>query len=152
MLTINAAFVSRHFNITATSGDFQIDGLKLINGRLNNNNANAADSTYSGGAIRSLTTGSLDLIGMSISEGNELNGNFANGGGIFAFGNVTVTDSSISGRAFGTNGRGGGIYTAGNLTSNRSSVGGISSADGGGAYTVGNVSATDSIFSGGSAR
>ncbi len=59
LLTINAALVSRHFNITAATGDFDIEGLKLTNGRLNNNNADAADNTYSGGSIRSLTMGTL---------------------------------------------------------------------------------------------
>ena len=70
---------------------------------------------------------------------------------MFALGNVTIVDSSISGRGIGTDGRGGSICTAGSLTSERTSVSSSASfSDGGGVYAVGSIAATYSNFTGNS--
>ena len=56
LLTIDAQQASRIFDITATVGDFSITGLSLTNGH-----TVGGDVSYSGGAIRSLTTGQLTV-------------------------------------------------------------------------------------------
>ena len=53
LLAIDAQQQSRIFNITATEGDFEMEGLTLVNGRTTGTPAN--DDTLNGGAIRSST-------------------------------------------------------------------------------------------------
>ena len=66
-------------------------------------------TTFSGGAIRSLTTGNLTLDQSTVS-GNSTAGSGAHGGGIFACGAVTLTQSTVSGNSTaGINAYGGGI-------------------------------------------
>ena len=78
-------------------GDFTIAGMTLTGGKTTGDNA-YGETTYSGGAIRSLTPGSLAIENCDIS-GNSTTGLGADGGGIFAVGDVTVTSSTISGNS-----------------------------------------------------
>src|SRR3990170_8640945 len=55
-LTLDAQQNSRIFNINTTAGNFSIADLTLTGGRTTGDGINASDSTYRGGAIRSLTT------------------------------------------------------------------------------------------------
>ncbi len=61
LLTIDAQEQSRIFNITAETGDFTIAGMTLTNGKTTGDNATSSENTFSGGAIRSLTTGILTV-------------------------------------------------------------------------------------------
>jgi len=85
LLTIDANNASRIFNITALSGDFSIAGLTLTGGKTTGDNVpgpGSPDTTFSGGAVRSLTTGNL-TIDQSAVLGNSTEGTRAYGGGIF---------------------------------------------------------------------
>jgi hypothetical protein len=104
-----------------------------------------------------LTGGSAGLEGGGIYNfGNltltqsTLSGNSAtfDGGGISNFGTVTLTQSTISGNSAGT---GGGIYNFGNLTLAQSTLSGNSAINGGGIFNLGTVTLTQSTLSGNSA-
>ena len=60
-VTIDADELSRIFNITAPTGDFQFNSLTLTGGRTTGDNVDNSDNTNNGGAIRSLTSGNLTL-------------------------------------------------------------------------------------------
>ncbi|QDT00818.1 choice-of-anchor Q domain-containing protein [Adhaeretor mobilis] len=147
-VTIDANLLSRIFNITTTTGDFQFNGLTLKGGQTTGFHANSSDNTYSGGAIRSLTTGNLTLDSSTIS-GNSTAGYYVSGGGVFAAGDVTLTSSTISGN--NSYGYGGGVSADGNVTLTNSTVSGNSSySSGGGVSADGNVTLTGSTVSGNS--
>lgn len=100
-LTIDAQLNSRIFNITATTGDFAISDLTLSHGRTTGNNLGLFlfDNTYSGGAIRSLTSGSLLIENSRISDCTTM-GNLTCGGALFSSaGGVTLNSSEITGNA-----------------------------------------------------
>jgi hypothetical protein len=79
-------------------------------------------SDADGGAIRSDTGGNLTLTQSNVS-GSRTEGNGANGGGIFASGSVTLIQSTVSGnRTIGFNATGGGIYSNGIVTLTYSTV------------------------------
>jgi predicted outer membrane repeat protein len=149
-VAINAQQWSRIFNITATTGDFTLRGLTLSGGRI-------ANSVQAGGAIRSSTAGSL-VVEQSIVSGNSGVGlNFyPQGGGIFALGAVTLTQSTVSGNIATY---GGGIYARGAVTLTQSTVSGNSAVvagqylypQGGGVFAGGAVTLTQSTVSGNSA-
>ncbi len=162
LLTIDAQQQSRIFNITATTGDFTLAGLTLTGGRTIGDNPFSLVTTFSGGAVRSLTTGSLTIDQSTIS-GNTTAGEYADGGGIFSYGSVTLTSSTISGNSTtGDGAGGGGIFTdlfgsvtltsstvSGNTTAGNAGLG--ARAHGGGIYTsFGDVTLTDSTVSGNS--
>ncbi|HEX3601463.1 MAG TPA: choice-of-anchor Q domain-containing protein [Lacipirellulaceae bacterium] len=144
-LMIDAQQQSRVFNITAATGDFSINGLKLINGRTSGDNTPNNDNTFSGGAVRSGTSGTLFLANSSIS-GSGTAGDYAQGGGIFAKGPLQLTNSVISGNSTQGNWADGGGVAAGAMALTNSTVSGNSTlgnfADGGGVF--GNVSMTGS--------
>ena len=147
LLTIDAQQASRIFNITATVGDFSITGLCLTNGR-----TVGGDVSYSGGAIRSLTTGQLTVAQCTILN-NHIEGDRADGGGIFSQNSVTVVDCTVSGNsASGLDGDGGGIRTNGILTLVRSTVSNNSTAgvnaEGGGINAFNGADISDSVISG----
>jgi len=162
-VTIDANNGSRIFNIDdplSTTENFNVTlaGLNFTGGRTIGNNVDFSDTTYSGGAIRSLTTGNLTLDQSTVS-GNTTTGANASGGGIFIFaadgsGAVTLTDSTVSGNsttgAFpndASDGRGGGIYTSsGAVTLTSSTVSGNSAT---GAFADGAVSGNTSDSDGG---
>jgi hypothetical protein len=179
VVTVNAQQQSRIFNITAITGDFTIGGLTLTGGRTTGNNANLSDTAFSGGAIRALTTGRLDIEESTISgsgttgrfatggaifsrgtvnltqsfvSGNNTAGYFAPGGGVRANGSVTLTQSTVSGNGTtGSYSTAGGVYSGGAVTMTHSTVSGNNSAtSGGGIRAAGNVSATSSTLHGNS--
>lgn len=149
-VTIDAQQDSRIFDITATTGDVTLAGLSLTGGRT------TVDSTFSdsvgrGGAIRSLTSGSLTLDQSTVS-GNSTEGEFADGGGIYAVGAVTLIDSTVSGNSTtGDFSDGGGISSNGNVTVTQSTVSGNSTAGifaRGGGIRSNSVELTESTVSG----
>jgi len=144
-VTINAQQQSRIFNITATTGDFTLAGLTLTGGRT------TGDVDF-GGAIRSFSFGLLTLRESNVS-GNSTTGAYSDGGGIYASGNVTLTDSTISGNSSG--GAGGGIRASGSVTLTESTVSGNSTMGNfafGGGISATNVTLTQSTVSGNSSR
>jgi CSLREA domain-containing protein len=103
---IDAQHNSRIFDVTATAGDVTLDGLTLTGGQ-----TTAPDEP--GGAIRSLSSGTLTVRNSTVS-GNSTQGDNAWGGGIDAVGQVTLTSSTVSGNSTqGANARGGGIGALG---------------------------------------
>ena len=109
LLTIDAQQQSRIFNITAATGDFSISGLTLTQGQTTGDNADNDDTTFNGGAIRSVTDGLL-TIDSSVITGNSTTGDDARGGGVFVYGYIEVTNSTVSGNSTSGDGaRGGGI-------------------------------------------
>jgi len=151
-LTIDAQRQSRIFHIAAKTGDFTIAGLSLTAGRTTDPQppvqvAFGQDGDLlggEGGAIRSLTDGTLTIIDSTIS-GSRTEGDFAAGGGIYARGDVLLTRSDVTGNhTQGENAEGGGIYTLGDLLLTESTVSGNftqgANARGGGLFALGNVS------------
>jgi hypothetical protein len=143
-LTIDAATNSRVFNITDIAGDVSLRGLTMTNGD--------AGAGNNGGAIHSLSLGVLSLANSSVTGSTG-----ANGGGVFAVGSISITDSSIGGPAAGqgntADGSGGGVYSEANVTIKNSTVSGNHAVnDGGGVYadtllidssTIGGLNAAD---------
>ena len=150
-VTVDANGLSRIFHITATTGDFTLAGLKLTGGRTTGFNS-FFDTLFSGGAIRSLTSGNLTLDQSTVS-GNSTEGSRANGGGISSSGSLTLISSTVSGNS--TEGDsfadGGGISSSGDVTLTSSTVSGNSTASfsgrGGGIFSFGAVTLTSSTVS-----
>ncbi len=145
-LTIDAGQHSRLFNIIVASGDFSFAGLTLTGGRTTGNGVTLLESTYSGGAIRSLTNGKLTFLQTNV-YGNSTQGSLAFGGGIFVEGPVTLIGSTLDGNfTQGNFAPGGGIFSTGDVTiidstvSNNSTFG--SESDGGGIVTFGSATLT----------
>lgn len=153
LMAIDATQQSRIFNITTVTGDVALSGLTLTGGKTSGANPSAVVTTYSGGAIRSLTTGGLILSGISIS-GNRTMGDFARGGGIFCVGSLQLINCTISdNRTLGEPAQGGGVWAGGNVSLMESVVSGNHTAGsrGGGLYSQsGNISLTHSTVSGNS--
>jgi hypothetical protein len=112
------------------------------------NNGGTAFDHYSSGA----GVGTLSIQGLSITNGYYSG---AGGGAIWANGNISLTDVSVTNSsADGKYANGGGVYTRGNLTLSNSTISGnrITSTyyngTGGGAYAAGDVTITDSTISG----
>ncbi len=153
IVTIDAQQNSRIFNITATTGDFTLAGLTLTGGRTTGDNVYPAQ-TFSGGAIRSLSTGSLTIDRSAVS-GNSTMGVRARGGGIFSSGAVTLTNSTVSGNSTGGSyAAGGGVYSDGAVTLTDSIISGNSTASnngiGGGIFSYGAVTLSSSAVIGNS--
>jgi len=120
-LVIDAQLNSRIFNFTAAVGDFTIEGLTLANGQTTADNG-LFQSLQNGGAIRSLTSGLLTLTNSTVT-GSRTEGDFADGGGIYAKGDVLLSGSTISSnKTFGQLARGGGLFTKGSLSAIEGSV------------------------------
>lgn len=152
LLTIDAGGNSRILNIGALNGDVALNGLTITGGRTTGENVDFFDSTFNGGAIRSLTTGELTITNCTVS-GSSTAGYVAAGGGIYASGDVTLTNTTLSGNhTLGYSALGGGLYTYGNVTLTNSVVNGNSTAgkyaSGGGISAYGAVTLTDSTVSG----
>lgn len=104
---------------------------------------------------RGAGTGTFAINNLAVTNGDsssfdfDPNLIFRNGGGIYSFGNVTVTNSTISGNFTSGGGGGGGIYSGGNLTVTNSTISRNSagSGGGGGIYSVGNLTITNSTIS-----
>ena len=155
-IKIDANSNSRIFNISAITGDYSLINLELREGSTSGDNMNEGDSTYSGGAVRSLTSGNLEITDSIITE-SSTNGAYSRGGGVFAEGNVTVTGSTISNNSTdGTFSRGGGIFADGTLSITRSTISGNetnnSFSGGGGIGTYSALMLTNSTVSANNTR
>ena len=95
------------------------DGLTLIRG-------STIATGERGGAIRTGTVGGGDLIVQNcVMSGNSTWAEGSMGGGIYAFGSVTVTNSTISGNSTSYD-SGGGIFALGSVTVSNSTISGNS--------------------------
>jgi hypothetical protein len=105
---IDAQQLSRIFDITGAAGDVTLNELTLKNGRTTDNG-----STFGGGAIRTMSSGTL-VINRSRISGNSTIGSDANGGAIFTnSGKVLIGACTITGNFVdGYNANGGAVYTA----------------------------------------
>jgi hypothetical protein len=152
LLTIDAQENSRILNISAVTGDFTIGGLTLTGGSTTGDNVDYYDTTFNGGAIRSLSTGNLTITDSTVS-GSHTAGYVAAGGGVYAVGNVTITNSTISGNhTTGYGASGGGVFAYGDVTVTGSDVSGNSTmgkyAGGGGIQGYSIVTLTNSTLNG----
>ncbi|WP_197525845.1 choice-of-anchor Q domain-containing protein [Pseudobythopirellula maris] len=119
---IDARGQSRVLSITAEAGDVTLVGVDLTGGRTVENNPTIFDYTNSGGAIRSLSDGLLTIEGSLISW-NRTQGHGAQGGAIFATGDVRLVQSTLSGnKTEGLSSNGGAIAAHGNLEIVRSTL------------------------------
>ena len=143
---------SRVLNFTGATGDLTLTNLTLTGGRTTGNNpfapAPPSEITFSGGAIRFLSNGSLQ-IESSIVAGNSTSGYSADGGGVYAStGAIYLTNSNVSqNNTSGSFARGGGIfaYSSDVFLSSSSVDGNSATSAGGGIYTFdGNVSLSNS--------
>jgi hypothetical protein len=130
-VTIDANRQSRIFNITASSGDFTLAGLTLTGGRTTGEN---------GGAVKSVTSGTLTIDRSAVS-GNHVRFGNGSGGGVFADGDVRVFSSTDSNNI--ARGSGGGILSGGDLRVISSTISGNRAdgahADAGGIFALGNI-------------
>ncbi|MEM9657601.1 MAG: choice-of-anchor Q domain-containing protein, partial [Planctomycetota bacterium] len=156
-ITIDAQQNGRVFNIddpsvTNENFDVTLAGLTLTGGRTTGDNINFGDTTNSGGAVRSLTSGTLSLD-LTIVRESSTRGAYAGGGALFATGDVMLTQSTLSGnKTQGATARGGGVFAFGDVTLVESSVTENRTqaigADGGGVTTLGDVTLIASTLSG----
>ena len=138
---------SRVINFSSEAGDLTLAGLTLTGGRTTGNNG-GSETTHSGGGIRFDSSGRLTLS-VTVS-GNSTGGGSANGGGVFSSdGDVTLTDSTVSGNSttlmFGVSSGGGIFSSSGDISLTNSTVIGNSAVGFGGGIsaTFGNVSLTN---------
>ncbi|MCA9210683.1 MAG: hypothetical protein KDA55_20130, partial [Planctomycetales bacterium] len=131
LLTISAQNNSRIFDLTASAGDVTIEQLTLAGGQ--------TPDGESGGAIRSLTSGTLTVSNAAITGSSASK----DGGGIFSQGGLLVSNSSIYGNS-ASNGGGGIAHRATSAIAEviGSTLSGNNSAFGGGLM---NFNATASI-------
>jgi hypothetical protein len=100
-LTIDAERRSRVLNISAGSGDVRITGLEITGGLTTGDNTEyIVDTTYSGGGIRSVSNGTLTLDRV-VLRGNETQGRWADGGGVFSSGGLVITHCQLIGNFAG---------------------------------------------------
>ncbi|MFO1002246.1 MAG: choice-of-anchor Q domain-containing protein [Planctomycetaceae bacterium] len=137
---IDAQLTSRIFEIS--SGAVSLSGLTLRNGQTTGNNVNYADNTNNGGAIKSLSSGTLTISGSTLS-GNSTFGGGSHGGAVFSdTGAIIINESVLSGnRTTGDGAYGGGIFSrSGEVTITRSTLSGNltegASSDGGAIFVA----------------
>ncbi len=149
---IDAQGASRIFEIS--SGAVSLTGLTFQNGQTTANNVNYADNTNNGGAIKSLSSGTLTISGSTLS-GNATLGGGAHGGAIFSdTGAIVINESVLSGnRTTGDGAYGGALFCrSGEVTITRSTLSGNltegASSDGGAIFIAnGSVSIKQSTLS-----
>jgi hypothetical protein len=166
ILTFREAFEAANRNVDigdAVAGSFsEKDVIKFKD--------NLAGTFYLGGT-ELLILGSVDIIGsgtdklifnaeslsrvfnislgiaVGLSNITITNGKASEGGGIYSSGNLTVTNSTITGNSAYSNG--GGIYSFGNLTVTNSTITGNSAySNGGGIYNSSNLTIINSTIKG----
>ena len=146
-VTIDANNASRIFNISASTGDFNLTGLTLTGGR------STVDFGH-GGAVRSLSSGTLTITRSTVTS-NSIAGTGSRGGGVFSLSDLTLISSTVSNNST-DGGPGGGIDSfSGTVTLIGSTVSGNSTAGnfgtGGGVSSFsGNILLTNSTVSGNS--
>ena len=157
----------RHAGTAFGAGIYNGGTLTLTNSTVSDNSG-----AFAGGGIYNLGTLTLTNV---ISTGNQASlgagifneyssvimlaqtgitnnaTSFAEGGGIYNLGTMTVTDSTIRGNtAYGS--RGGGIYSLSGGVISNSIVGTNHAGEGGGIFSVGTLTVTNSTVSGNSAE
>ncbi len=147
-LTIDANFLSRIFNITAATGNFTLDGMTLTRGITTGSNG-MTTNLFSGGAVRSATSGMLFLTGMHFAT-NATTGARASGGAVFAGAGVTVINSVFTENfTFGEFADGGGLFATGDATVQQSVISQNhadgNASTGGGIAGLGRVTAVQSV-------
>ncbi|TWT48390.1 right-handed parallel beta-helix repeat-containing protein [Botrimarina hoheduenensis] len=152
--TIDAQSISRVLDIGAGAGDVTLRNVALVNGRAADATS-SAEAGGSGGAVRSLSTGTLLLDGVSINGSRAGDGynvpyvpytygdgsDGGSGGAVFSVGNVVITGSTISGNRAGDGGEADSFYYG---------AGGVG-GDGGGVFATGDVTITSSSITGNTA-
>ena len=154
---IDAQQNSRVFDITNTAGNVTIESLALKNGRTTGSGTDFADPSFSGGAIRSRSLGTLAVSRLSLTN-NSTAGNNAFGGAIFSErGAVSIQLSTVSGNSTAGQLSGGGAIASryADITVNQSqltsnSTTGMSSSGGSIWSSAGRVLITASTLSGNS--
>jgi CSLREA domain-containing protein len=153
LLTVNAQQQSRVFNISATTGNFVIEGVTLAQGKTTgvSNLTGPTPHVGSGGAIRSMTAGQLTINDATIRDSGTTGAN-SRGGGVFAVGPVTLNRSLISGNStVGEGALGGGLAAQLTATVIDSTVHGnrVLALDeaGGGVWASSNLTITRSTIS-----
>jgi CSLREA domain-containing protein len=139
---IDAQQNSRIFDVTSTAGDVTLDGLILENGRTTDNGSafTSSPGTGEGGAVRSVSTGTLTVTNSTLT-GNSTAGAYAFGGALYASGALTVTNSSLfANSTAGTNADGGAIAASDVLNVTNSTLSGNSTA---GDYAYGGAIAAE---------
>jgi hypothetical protein len=140
---------SRVLNISGTGTTVNLDGLKITQGSVSNNN---------GGGILVNSGTTLNLKNSTLSNnsatGTGGGGNEGSGGGIYNSGILTISNSTLSGNS--TNVSGGGIKNHGTLDVSNSTLSGNSASYGGGinngsSNISGILTVRNSTFSGNSA-
>ena len=154
-VVIDGQQASRIFDITGTAGDVTLSGLTLQNGRTTGNHVLFGPPTHHGGAIRSLTTGTLTISDSLVTQ-NSTTGTGAAGGAIFHDqGALAVVRSTLSGNTT-ANAAGGAIVTyTGTTTIRESTLSGNSTSgsymSGGAIFSVsGSINILQSTISGNS--
>ncbi len=152
---IDGQQLSRILEITGTAGDVTLSGLTLQNGRTTGNHVLFGPPTHHGGAIRSLTTGTLTISDSLVSQ-NSTTGTGAAGGAIFHDqGALSVVRSTLSGNTT-ANAAGGAILSyTGTTTVRESTLSGNSTsgsyASGGAIFSIGgSINVLQSTISGNS--
>ena len=123
--------------------------------------ADLTDTTISNniataGGVGIYNNGTLSLRNSAVIDNATTGGSFSKGGGIYAGGTVTITDSTINGNTASDGG--GGIYNSGMLTVTSSTVNGNvvrgprSPNFGGGIYNIGSLNMADSTVNGNTSR
>ncbi len=152
---IDAQTNARIFEMTSSAGDVTLDGMTLKNGRTTGSGANFDDTTFGGGAVRWLSSGTLTVIRSTLS-GNSTTGNRAGGGAILARqGTLNIIQSALSGNSTaGINSEGGAISAhlgslqVVNSTLSNNATTGVDS-EGGAIFAVfGNLTVSQSTLSG----
>lgn len=152
---IDAQHNSRVFDITSTAGDVTLDRMTIENGKtIDNGSQDIVPGTGEGGAIRSVSTGTLTVSNSSLT-GNATAGSYAFGGAIYASGALTVTNCSLTANATtGADASGGAIDSSGTLTITNSSLSGNTTsganAKGGAIFSSSRLSVMNSTLSGNS--
>lgn len=154
LTVIDAQQLSRIFFVTDTAGDVTLQSMKLRRGRTTGSNADFNDSTFGGGAVRTLSAGTLTFSNCIVTE-NSTSGLQASGGAVVGWtGMIQVDQSTFSGNGTtGNDGAGGAISAKfgpvivtrsifdGNSTLGTSAVGGAIFA------VVSDITISDSTFS-----
>ena len=135
-----------HLASTLTlSNNVTIDGSVLdspitISGDTDNNGTRDVRVFYINPGVTAI------LKGLTITKGYA--SGYNDGGGIYNYGTLTVTNSTLSGNS-SAGWLGGGIYNPGTLTvTNSIFSGNLANVDGGGIYNTGTLTVTNSTFSG----
>ena len=124
-LTTGAPTIAKNLSIDGTGHTVSVDG-------------NNADRVFE------IDSGTVSLTGLTIQHGKVSNLH-GSAGGIFNYGTLTITNSTISANA---SSYGGGIYNQGSLTVTNSTFSGNSATEyGGGIFNNGTLTVTDSTFS-----